>query len=1018
MFSGPASGLFTSPNPFSAVPAGSLRVADNVLFTSPGIVEPRRGFDLLSGGDFGGTLADTIAFYGEAILLAFDFTRVSLRLQGGEFRLFIQTFEPNSANRMRFEPSAQSMFFNPKDGIRVWDGVGSPAISTVDAFTGIKFDFDNGLFDLDAGEVVTDSTSGATGASLVDFSSNATGTIYMLSSTVTGLFNDNDSISGAPTFTATVNGATTAVLLALAADIATWPAGYFVRGNTSNAVAVILSNTVVGAGTYRALDVDVLTGAFIDESVSLTASAPLQPQFAGNPQGLSVSAVPDSADGWMDPDTAVAYVFTVCAKDAFGRVTEGPPSGRFTLRNQISAPIGNMLRAGTTVSVTTSLPHYLGPGDVVALTPGEADFPAGAKTVVLVLSDTTFTYTEAGAAVGNSVAQSFEITRSAVVTCRFPPGNTFLPNGGATQDNFLRVYRTEMTVTASDVPSPDLFQCYESAYLTAAQVSVGLLVFNDIAPEALVIPTNELGGGPPLYTNRNTGEGQKAANFRPPICEDIAYWQDRMWYANTTEKHAAFLTIIGVGAPDGIQVGDTITIVPTNPFQSTVTFTAVAQPDAPGQWTVFDDADPGYNIQRTAQSLCELINTSVTSVVYAFYVSDELGQPGRIYLQAREYISFGEVNGFSVFSSRATAWNPQLPTEVSPDFGPLVSANNRHAARVFFSKASTFTTGPRPEAVPLLNFVDAGADNDPILRIFGMNYRLLVFKSSGVYFIPSGEPFGFQKLSDRVLIAPDSISRLDDVVYFLSDQGFAMVTDSGVGPASTAIDNTLLALGGPLSLDDLRERTFGCSYRSNKQYLCWVPERDDVDVVSADNEQAFCFSTQARGWTRYAFGARCAAVDPGTDQLVVAPAPGSALWLERKALTDADYADVGGAAIDTEVIFNDLTEGEPATMKMAQQCSFLFKENGISQVTASFASEVNPQRIEVSLDTSGWGGFSWGEVPWGGFVQTVRRVQPLPLQAANCCQLSVGFSTSQAGKKYAFLGIDVVSGGDTVANRG
>ncbi len=235
---------------------------------------------------------------------------------------------------------------------------------------------------------------------------------------------------------------------------------------------------------------------------------------------------------------------------------------------------------------------------------------------------------------------------------------------------------------------------------------------------------------------------------------------------------------------------------------------------------------------------------------------------------------------------------------------------------------------------------------------------------------------------------------------------------------SVPIDDTLNALGGPDSLQALQRRTVACAYRSARQYLLWCIEKDDVGDFSDDNAQAFVWSTLANGFTRFPFGVRCAEVDTTTDQLVVAPTDDNGLWMERKSLTTADYEDADGSAIDTDVVFNDFTEGEPAVMKLAQQCSFLFKENGINTITAKFASEVHPAPVEVAIETEGWGEFSWGEVPWGGYVRTIRRIEPLPVGVANCCQLSVGFSTSQLRAKYQFVGLDIVSKGDTVANRG
>ena len=39
-------GLYTFPNDLSAIPDGSLSVADNVVIDAENVVQPRRGFDV------------------------------------------------------------------------------------------------------------------------------------------------------------------------------------------------------------------------------------------------------------------------------------------------------------------------------------------------------------------------------------------------------------------------------------------------------------------------------------------------------------------------------------------------------------------------------------------------------------------------------------------------------------------------------------------------------------------------------------------------------------------------------------------------------------------------------------------------------------------------------------------------------------------------------------------------------------------------------------------------------------
>lgn len=71
-----------------------------------------------------------------------------------------------------------------------------------------------------------------------------------------------------------------------------------------------------------------------------------------------------------------------------------------------TAAVAGMVRAGTTVTVTTETDHNLIVGDTFVLSPGEADFAAGTKTVVTAADETTLTYTEAGAAVASTLEQT------------------------------------------------------------------------------------------------------------------------------------------------------------------------------------------------------------------------------------------------------------------------------------------------------------------------------------------------------------------------------------------------------------------------------------------------------------------------------------------------------------------------------------------------------------------------------------------------------------------------------------
>jgi hypothetical protein len=1050
VFAGPASGLWTNPNPFNVSPAGSLAVADNVMFTAPGVVEPRRGMSLWANATFGtsDSRGRSLAPYlhpskGTLWLLQYDTDKLAVRQGSGSFIDFTATFTPPSTKRMRFMGAAKSIFFNTTGGIFDYDSVG-------------------------------------------------------------------------------------------------------------------------------------------------------QPYMAGCPQGLNALAQLSYGDnGWMVADSAVAYCFTICQRDSFGRVIEGPPSGRVVVRNPLltvtAADGGTMDRTAGVVRVLLDpgeTPTFE-VGDQLTLSPGEADFPSGVKTVAAIEpgDPSNFAYVEAGVDASFSTPETFSATTAVEVTCIYPNAATV----GVSTNNFLKVYRTQMSVTADTLPSDEFFQVYETPYLSAADVAAGQLSFTDITPEGFIA-----GNALPLYTNPDTGDGADQANYRPPLARDMTYWGDRAWFADTENLYSLSFTLVGTGTPDGVQAGDTLNIytpalgivlgqfvveavsgtvlldtpggvvlstltvggslapgtygyrvsalngyggetvpsaevsilVPAGTSTNTVTvkwnpvymapavgapgyniygrtlsgeqLLATNVPWSPAGWVdtgavtpsgdpplittsgpvfqVFTDGDPGTNIEMTALDLVRCINQSpFNSQVYARYTSSATGLPGNIRLEARY---FGDSQAFELFASRSTSWSPQPPPfSLTPSWTPPTADNNRHAAGLWYSKLR------QPEAVPPVNYMLVNTDNEELLRAVFLNYRLLLFKPDGIYFTTNVAPYPLQKLSEYKLIAPDSIAVFEDTLYALTDQGVISISDAGCEQASIPIDDQLVKLFGPASLSDVGTETLGIAYRSARQYLLWLLEQDGSSFTE-ENSQAFVYSTLAKGYTRYTFGAGAAAVDPVTNQLVVAPTDRNQLLLENKTFTLADYTDVAldgtfvsvsgdqvvvtsstgivagdaitydnglgaesylvlsidgntlttlgstgwtpapGAAYvintgyECEVLYNKLTGGKPATMKVFQQASFLFRTNTSWKITALFQSESQSAVGETEMEGRAWGKMPWGESAWGAPCEQVRRIDPLPLGYAEAAQLSPGFKVRQAFAGFQFLGVDLVMKQDTEANRG
>lgn len=900
IFNAPVSGLWTSPNPFSQVPQGSLARASNVRFKAPGVLGPRPGFPAMAESAYTpdtNLRGDVIAFYDGNIVVRCTDGKVLLKTDAATpfMDLGSSVFLP-SVNRLRFVGAARDLYWNSSAGVYMWDG----AFVDFLAYSGRP-----GLIPWAVGDAITGATSGAT-----------------------AFIGHGSSIAGSAGFV---------LLVGLT--------GSFINGEVVTSGG-IPANVV---SQYR------------------TAEAVL----AGNAQGLSISE-PTGHTGtgaWMNDNTAVAYRYTICSVDRWGRVTEGPPSGRRIYRN------------------TSGSTQYL-----------DLDLAFGDEASVF---------------------------------------------------NFLRLYRSDMSNTAPQAPSDELWQVYETDFLTSAQVAAGFINITDTTPESIL----EV----PLHTNANSGDGAGQADYRPPIARSMTYFASRMWYFNTRGKQSIELSLIGVDAPSGLQDSDTLTL-------SNEIYTAKTTPSAATDFELITSGSAPENIAATAQNLVEVIN-SESAFFNAFYVSAENGFPGRILIQER---SIGG-DAFRAYSSRATCWSPQLPALEVPGGGGEVSDNNAHPAGLFYSKPG------QPEAVPPENFMSVEADNDEGLCCFPLNYRLILFKTSGIYFCNDAFPFSIQKISKAKLIAPDSVAGLGDKLYALTDLGFVAISDSGVEPISPPIDDVLRALSAT-ALEQVGTLSFGVGYETARQYICFLPESEDDEVAT----QAYVYSSESQGFTHYALGAASAGVDPTTDRLVVAAADANYLLIENKTSTDDDYADrtysvtitdvdgdvlalasvegvtEGDVIIDdddiawlitdvdsgtstittigagdfsvgdysarqgiaVDVAFNKITGGQPATMKVFQQASILFRHNSMSKVDVSFETEVSPVEAQVELSNPTWGEATWGDVPWGDLGPQIRRVEPLPVADSNACQLSVSLRTRQALASFELLGAVLVSQKDTEANRG
>ncbi len=584
-----------------------------------------------------------------------------------------------------------------------------------------------------------------------------------------------------------------------------------------------------------------------------------------------------------------------------------------------------------------------------------------------------------------------------------------VPNGLST-DYFVQIYRTANTNSLS-VPPGNNFQLAIEHQLTSGELSARVVTLTDSVPDSLL--------GAFIYT----ADGQPAnfPNTPPPLALDLCTYQGMTFYANYQTVQTADLTLDSVGAPNGIQNGDTLTI--TTGSTDYIYTGAGANNAAARQFKIDTSGTIAQNIDATARNLVAMINQDPNnSLYYAIYITGENILPGAIQL-----ISQNLQNGpFSLTSSRQTCWTPEIPA-VGTSY---ISGNNARPNGMLVSKVN------QPEAVPLAYelLLQAGNTNITIFRVIALQDAVYAFTSGGIFRITGSDPTTLQTLlfdSSAQIKGLATPQVLNNSIYYCSTQGVCSVSSGGNQIMSRNIERELLTIE---ALSQFSSVSFGCAYESDRRYLLWTPSQDNNNAAI----QSYAYNWITQTWTLWTRAATAAIVNPSIDKLFVADSDGN-IFKERKTFTNADFADqsynvtitnvdtvnniltladssnviigdviqqtigpnqnttqvtgndlltgevnvvdatdfVAGAAIDyrsiaTQIQFVPFHGGFAEYVKKFESWQFFFSNADFAEVTVRMSSDFYPQAEEVQLTPISFGG--WGTLPWGTFNWGVSTI--------------------------------------------
>lgn len=581
-----------------------------------------------------------------------------------------------------------------------------------------------------------------------------------------------------------------------------------------------------------------------------------------------------------------------------------------------------------------------------------------------------------------------------------------LPKNAENEITFVQLFRSPQTDSISISPLDQYNLVYERD-LTSTDFTNRVITITDSVPDSLK--------GIPLYAGSDR-EGILQSNNPPPMCWDMCTFRDFNLYANATQPSTLTFTIVAVGAPNGIQVDDTITISGTflgNAF--TETYTAkTSENQASRQFAVVTSGTPSQNITDTANSLIRVINYDEGLPIHAILLSTSTDLPGQILLESDD----PSYDTFSITANlHQDAYDPTLD-DVESDVNTL---NNG----VYVSKADEI------EAVPSTNLLRVGDSSSPILRVVPLRDYVIVLKTDGIYKIqgltPSSVVANPFDLTTRIIGAETAVP-LNSGVWFLSNQGVVSVSDGGVDAKSIPIDNQLNRLIGTY-LENLTDVSFGVGYESDRKYILSVPNSEN-DYT--ETQHVFNYVTNT--WTRWDRKLRAAFVHSNEGKLYISTAEpnDNGVSRERKTATYRDYVDEGfdtqivtvitdtnlqllsldnvevgdilyqdaqtfspileidlatssvvvesalawdvGAvrvltAYTCEITWKQVFGDNPAFVRQFQEGLVLFKNTRFNSALMRFETDFSGNIENVTIFGTGnglWGLFPWGEIPWGG----------------------------------------------------
>jgi len=429
-----------------------------------------------------------------------------------------------------------------------------------------------------------------------------------------------------------------------------------------------------------------------------------------------------------------------------------------------------------------------------------------------------------------------------------------------------QVYRSNQSASLATDPDDQMQQVY-SGSPTSGQITARTITITDSQPDTL--------RGQTLYT---TTQGIQNANYQPPYARDMALFKGSAIYANTSLRQTYFSTLISGSL---LVNGDTISFYRGVTLLFTITGGA-AENTATGTFLVATGGSAAQNITNTATSICKVVNLYASNtVIDANYSSGFSESPGKMTFTDRLF----NTSTFNVVCSRTgNVFNPILPSSGASSSNTSSSSANPHY--LYFSKSL------QPEAVPLANFLAVGSSAYPIVRILPLRDSLMVIKTDGWYRVTGNSPANFTVVPMDVqlrIASVNSLVVLNNSVYAVTEQGAVVVQDNGaVQIISIPIQRDILQLNST-NFPGFKGASWGMAYPSDQKYFFYTV----TQAADSTATQAYVYNYITQNWSIDSKPFTAGYINPVDGKFYGSTynATGTSVYVERKTLSDLDYAD-------------------------------------------------------------------------------------------------------------------------------